>query len=418
MRFFAYYRKQYETLQITTDTMNRLTLLSILCAAIAAAGCTTDAVSEHVAYADSQLRILVDECEPSDTVTLLPRALSNEGELKYTTPKGWTSGFFPGSLWYMYELTGDQYWADKAMRHTEILEDVQYNTAHHDTGFMIGCSYGNGLRLIGKEEYKPIIVQAAKSLCTLYRPAAGTIQSWSPENTTVKKNGWQCAVIIDNMMNLELLFEASKISGDPAFAEIAVTHANTTLKNHYREDYSCYHVVDYNPETGEINEKRTAQGFSDESVWSRGQGWSVYGYTLCYRYTQDPKYLAQAENIANFLLNHPNLPEDLVPYWDFLCPDIPNTPRDASSAAIIASALYELSTYSANGAFYKEKADKMIESLSAAPYRPELGSSHGFLLLSSVTSIPHGVDIDVPLNYADYYYLEALVRKRNIEKNN
>jgi len=399
--------------------MKFLKFFSVLCAATMISGCCSkDSVSEHVKYADEQLRVLLAECEPSDTVTLIPRALSNEGELRFTKPTGWTSGFFPGTLWYMYELTGDKFWAEKAARHTEILEEVQYNTGHHDTGFMIGCSYGNGLRLLGTEAYKPVMVQAAKSLCTLYRPGANTIQSWLSSNGTVQKHGWQCAVIIDNMMNLELLFEASKISGDPYFAEVAVTHADNTMKNHYRPDFSCYHVVDYNPETGEIREKRTAQGYADESVWARGQGWGLYGFTLCYRYTKDEKYLAHAEKIAGFLLSHPNLPEDLVPYWDFLCPDIPNTYRDASSAAIIASALYELSTYSENGAFYKEKADKMVESLSAAPYRPETGTAHGFLLNSSVTSIPHNSDIDVPLNYADYYYVEALVRKRNIEKNN
>ena len=398
--------------------MNHLKFITLLCAASTIISCTDDTVAKHTEYAAGQLKILVNECEPSDTETLLPRSLSNEGELLYTTPQGWTSGFFPGSLWYMYELTGDSWWAEKAARHTEILEEVQYNTDHHDTGFMIGCSYGNGLRLLGTEAYKPIMIQAAKSLCTLYRPAAGVIQSWSPENSTVKRNGWQCAVIIDNMMNLELLFEASKLSGDPSFAEIAVTHANTTMKNHYRPDFSCYHVVDYNPETGEIREKKTAQGYADESVWARGQAWGLYGYTLCYRYTRNPEYLAQAEKIAEFLLNHPNLPEDLVPYWDYTCPDIPDTYRDASSAAIIASALYELCDYSDNKALYKEKADKMVESLSAAPFRPEAGTAHGFLLNSSVTSIPHGADINVPLNYADYYYLEALVRKRNIEKNN
>lgn len=393
-------------------------IISLLCVVAAIVGCAQDSVSSHVEYADAQLRILVDECEPGDTATLLPRALSKEGELIFTRPLGWTSGFFPGSLWYMYELTGDQYWAEKAARHTEILEEVQYNVDHHDTGFMIGCSYGNGLRLIGKEEYKPIIVQAAKSLCTLYSPSTGLIRSWGPANGTVQKKGWKYAVIIDNMMNLELLFEAAKISGDQYFVEVAKSHADKTMACHFRPDYSCYHVVDYVPETGDINVRQTAQGYDDESVWARGQAWGLYGFTLCYRYTQNPEYLAQAEKIANFLLTHPNLPEDLVPYWDFLCPDIPNTSRDASSAAIMASALYELSTYSAEGAYYKEKADKMVESLSAAPYRPEYGSAHGFLLLNCVTSIPHGVDIDVPLNYADYYYLEALVRKRNIEKFN
>ena len=397
--------------------MRKTKILSIVCAVAVFAGCAEDSVSSHVEYADQQFRYLVADCEPGDTATLLPRALSNEGELIHETPEGWTCGFFPGSLWYMYELTGDQWWADKAVRHTEILENAQYHTGDHDIGFMIWCSYGNGLRLMGNESYKPIVIQAAKSLLTLYRPNAKTILSW-PTSDMATRKGWIGVVIIDNMMNLELLFEVSKLTGDPTYAEVAIAHANTTMKNHYRPDYSCYHVVDYNMDTGEIHTKQTAQGYADESVWSRGQAWGLYGFTMCYRYTKNPVYLAQAENIAAFLLNHPNLPEDLIPYWDLECPDIPNTYRDASSASIIASALYELSGYSENGAFYKEKADKMVESLSAAPYRPEIGTNHGFLLLSSVTSIPHGVDIDVPLNYADYYYLEALVRKRNIEKNN
>lgn len=397
--------------------MRKTKILSIVCAVAVFAGCAEDSVSSHVEYADQQFRYLVADCEPGDTATLLPRALSNEGELIHETPEGWTCGFFPGSLWYMYELTGDQWWADKAVRHTEILENAQYHTGDHDIGFMIWCSYGNGLRLMGNESYKPIVIQAAKSLLTLYRPNAKTILSW-PTSDMATRKGWIGVVIIDNMMNLELLFEVSKLTGDPTYAEVAIAHANTTMKNHYRPDYSCYHVVDYNMDTGEIHTKQTAQGYADESVWSRGQAWGLYGFTMCYRYTKDPVYLAQAENIAAFLLNHPNLPEDLIPYWDLECPDIPNTYRDASSASIIASALYELSGYSENGAFYKEKADKMVESLSATPYRPEIGTNHGFLLLSSVTSIPHGVDIDVPLNYADYYYLEALVRKRNIEMNN
>lgn len=389
--------------------------LLILCAAVVAVSCAYDSVSTQVKYADAQFRYLVSACEPGDTATLLPRALSNNGDLIHETPLGWTSGFFPGALWYMYELTGDKWWEEKATRHTEILEPAQYYTEDHDVGFMIFCSYGNGLRLTGREEYKPIIIQAAKSLCTLYRPKAGIIHSW-PDGYMVTLKGWTCAVIIDNMMNLELLFEASKMTGDPTYAEVAISHANATMKNHYRPDYSCYHVVDYNPENGEVFARQTAQGYADESVWSRGQAWGLYGFTMCYRYTQNPEYLAHAENIAEFLLNHPNMPEDLVPYWDLLCPEIPNTYRDASTAAVVASALYELSLYSKNGVLYKEKADKMVESLSSAPYRPEIGTNHGFLLLSSVTSIPHGVDIDVPLNYADYYYLEALVRKRNIEK--
>ena len=394
--------------------MKHLKFVFLLCAALA--GCAEDSVSRYVNFADQQLRILVEECEPGDTATLLPRALSEDGEIQFTKPTGWTSGFFPGSLWYMYELTGDSYWAEKAARHTEIIEEAKYNTSHHDTGFMIGCSFGNGLRLTGKEEYKDIIIQAAKSLSSLYSPVTGVIRSWGPESTTVKKRGWKYTVIIDNMMNLELLFEASRLSGDPSFAAIAVSHADKTLENHYRPDHSSYHVVDYDPLTGAVRARQTAQGYDDESVWARGQVWGLYGFTMCYRYTQDPKYLELAENIAEFIFNHPNLPADLVPYWDYSCPDIPNTYKDASSAAIMASALYELCAYSEHAALYKEMADMMVKSLSKAPYRSEDGANHGFLLTTSVTNIPRWVDIGVPLNYADYYYLEALVRKRNLEK--
>ena len=378
--------------------------------------CAKDYVKDGVEFASGQLQILVSECEPSEDETLLPRALDEDGNLIYTPYYGWTSGFFPGSLWYMYDLTGNPYWKEKAVRHTEILEEVKYNTKHHDTGFMIGCSYGNGLRLSGKEEYKDIIVQAARSLSSRFHPGAGVIQSWSEENTTVQKNGWKCPVIIDNMMNLELLFKAFEICGDSTFVRIAVSHADKTLKNHFRPDFSSYHVVDYDPDTGAVLARQTAQGYSDESAWSRGQAWGLYGFTMCYRYIKEPRYLAQAEHIAHFLISNPNMPDDMIPYWDFSCPDIPDTYRDVSSGAIMASALYELSTFSDNPEYLKS-ADRLLESLSGAPYRCPKGGCHGFLLTSSVTSIPQKVDVDTPLNYADYYYLEALARKKKIIDN-
>ena len=217
------------------------------------------------------------------------------------------------------------------------------------------------------------------------------------------------------MMNLELLFKATEFSGDSTFADSAVSHADQTMKNHYRPDYSTYHVVDYDPETGAVRGRYTAQGYSDESSWARGQAWSLYGFTVMYRFTGDEKYLERAEKLAGFLFNNPNMPEDLVPYWDFDCPDIPDTYRDVSSAAIIASALYELYGMTENS-LYKEKADKIVESLSSPAYRAEPGTNGGFILMHSVGSIPHGSSIDVPLNYADYYFLEALIRKGNIEK--
>ena len=393
----------------------KLKFLSILALAAFAVQCApqTDIISENVDNAKIQLKYLLEASEAGDTVRI-PSTYQN-GEIVYVPVDDWVSGFFAGTLWYMYELTGDEYWADHARKHTEILDTIQYLKWHHDIGFMIYDSYGNGLRLKNPDGYKDVIVNAAKSLSTRFRPAAGIIQSWDADKGWQANNGWKCPVIIDNMMNLELLMKATEFTGDSTYYNIAVSHADQTMKNHYRPDYSTYHVVDYDPETGEVRGRYTAQGYSDESAWARGQAWSIYGYTVMYRYTGDKKYLEQAEKVADFILNHPNMPEDLIPYWDFDCPDIPDTYRDASAGAIMASALYELFGFTGND-IYKEKADKMIESLSSPAYRAAQGTNGGFILMHSVGSIPHGSSIDVPLNYADYYFLEALIRKGNLEK--
>lgn len=393
----------------------KLKFLSILALAAFTVQCApqTDIISENVDNAKIQLKYLLEASEAGDTVRI-PSTYQN-GEIVYVPVDDWVSGFFAGTLWYMYELTGDEYWADHARKHTEILDTIQYLKWHHDIGFMIYDSYGNGLRLKNPDGYKDVIVNAAKSLSTRFRPAAGIIQSWDADKGWQANNGWKCPVIIDNMMNLELLMKATEFTGDSTYYNIAVSHADQTMKNHYRPDYSTYHVVDYDPETGEVRGRYTAQGYSDESAWARGQAWSLYGYTVMYRYTGDKKYLEQAEKVADFILNHPNMPEDLIPYWDFDCPDIPDTYRDVSAGAIIASALYELFGFTGND-MYKEKADKMIESLSSPAYRAAQGTNGGFILMHSVGSIPHGSSIDVPLNYADYYFLEALIRKGNLEK--
>ena len=393
----------------------KLKFLSILALAAFAVQCApqTDIISENVDNAKIQLKYLLEASEAGDTVRI-PSTYQN-GEIVYVPVDDWVSGFFAGTLWYMYELTGDEYWADHARKHTEILDTIQYLKWHHDIGFMIYDSYGNGLRLKNPDGYKDVIVNAAKSLSTRFRPAAGIIQSWDADKGWQANNGWKCPVIIDNMMNLELLMKATEFTGDSTYYNIAVSHADQTMKNHYRPDYSTYHVVDYDPETGEVRGRYTAQGYSDESAWARGQAWSIYGYTVMYRYTGDKKYLEQAEKVADFILSHPNMPEDLIPYWDFDCPDIPDTYRDVSAGAIMASALYELFGFTGND-MYKEKADKMIESLSSPAYRAAQGTNGGFILMHSVGSIPHGSSIDVPLNYADYYFLEALIRKGNLEK--
>lgn len=341
-----------------------------------------------------------------------PRTVEN-GFVKYVGKNDWTSGFFPGTMFYMYDLTQEQKWIDLGVKYTETLESVKYLKWHHDVGFMINCSFGNALRLTDNESYKDIIVQAAKSLSTRYREGAGVIQSWDEDRGWQGERGWSCPVIIDNMMNLELMMEATQFSQDSTFWNIAVSHADQTMKHHYRDDWSCYHVVDYDKETGEVRSLETAQGYADESAWARGQAWGIYGYTTMYRYTKDAKYLEIADNIYNFIFNHKNLPEDLVPYWDFDAPNIPNEPRDASAAAIAASALYELVEMGQTQ--YKETADKIMESLSSPTYRALVGTNGSFLLMHSVGSIPHKAEIDEPLNYADYYFLEALTRKIKLD---
>jgi len=371
-------------------------------------------IADNIANAVAQHILQTDIIEKSGEI-LNPKTLDKDGNIVYIPIDDWTSGFFSGSIWLTYDLTKDNKWLPLAEKYTQHLDSVKYLKWHHDVGFMIGCSYLTGCRLTNKAEYKDVIVEAAKSLSTRFRPNAGIIQSWDADKGWQSQRGWKCPVIIDNMMNLELLFEATKFSGDSSFYKIAVSHADMTIKYQFRPDYSCYHVVDFDPETGEVRKRQTAQGYSDESSWARGQAWALYGYIACYRYTQDKKYLDQAENVYKFIFNNKNMPEDLVPYWDFDAPNIPNEPRDASAAAATASALYELSTFVSDKG-YKEVADKIMNSLGSDAYRAQVGTNGNFILMHSVGSIPHNSEVDVPLNYADYYFLEALVRKRNLEQ--
>lgn len=366
-------------------------------------------IEENVAFAAEQYGLMLKSIE--DSVKLMNPKSFTDGKIKFIPPQEWTSGFFPGSLWYIYELTGDGKWKPVAEKYTEILDTIQYFTGNHDVGFMIYCSYGNGLRLTGNEAYKNVIINAAKSLSTRFIPGAGIIQSWHANQS----KDWECPVIIDNMMNLELLFEATTLSGDSSFYKIAVAHADNTIKNHFRSDYGTWHVIDYNKSNGSVRHRNTNQGYSDESTWSRGQSWGVYGYIMCYRETKDLRYLDQAEKALEFIANNPNYPGDGVPYWDYDVPEIPNTYRDASAGSILASSLYELSTYSTKKD-YKAWADKILTSLASPAYRAKVGANGNFLLMHSVGSLPHDLEVDAPLNYADYYFLEALKRKRDLEK--
>lgn len=336
-----------------------------------------------------------------------PRSIDKEGNLVLVGPKDWCSGFFAGTLWQMYQYSHMQFWRENAVSNTWLIESAKWHKGTHDLGFMIGDSFGKAYQLTGEQSYRDVMLQAARTLCTRYSPKVGCIRSWDHN-----ADRWTFPVIIDNMMNLEILFEAYKLTGDKSFYDIAVSHANVTMKNHFRDDYSSYHVVDYDPVTGTVRSRVTHQGYSDDSFWSRGQGWALYGYTMCYRYTHDQRYLEQAKNIAKFLFSLKNMPEDGIFFWDMKDPSIPDVPRDASAAALVASAFYELQAYvgAELGKKYIAYADKIVNSL-IDHYQAPVGSNQGFLLLHSTGNKPANSEIDVPINYADYFYMEALRRK-------
>lgn len=326
---------------------------------------------------------------------------------KFITSKSdwWCSGFYPGTLIYLDEASKTEVFKNEINRVLQDLKREQFNTTTHDLGFMMFCSFGNANRLNPSPEYAAILMNSAKSLASRFNETVGCIKSWDSKDDSY-------LVIIDNMMNLELLFWASEYSGDKKYYDIAVKHANTTLKNHFRADHSSYHVVNYNSITGDVKLKRTAQGYADESAWSRGQSWGLYGYTVMYRATKDKKYLDQAVAIAEFILNHPNLPKDKVPYWDFNAPNIPDALRDSSAGAVIASALLELKNYvdKDSSKKYCKVAKTIITTLTSNEYFAKEGTNGGFLLKHGVGHIPEKSEIDVPLTYGDYYFVEALLR--------
>lgn len=340
----------------------------------------------------------------------LPRTFE-DSVVKGVKSHDWTSGFFPGLLWYLYEDSADDQMLQYARTFTRRVEAEQYTTDNHDIGFILTCSFGNGLRLNAEDDYSGILLNGARSLTTRFKPEVGLIRSWD-----WNRSRWQYPVIIDNMMNLELLMWAYKNSGDTLFKQIAVSHADKTMANHYRPDYSCYHVVSYDTLTGQPHVKETFQGYADHSAWARGQAWGLYGYTMMYRETGDTRYRDQAQNIAAFLINHPNMPADYIPYWDFDVPEIPDVPRDASAAAVMASALIELSGYVSPelNKEYLRVAEAQIRSLASESYRANPGENGFFILKHSVGFLPKNSEVDVPLNYADYYFVEALVRYKKL----
>ncbi len=366
-------------------------------------------VTKNLDFASRQLRYAIRTYPDS---ALYPSSEYSNGKIKEVPANVWTSGFFPGELWYMYKYTGNPFWKNKAAEWTRQLESQQYNTHTHDVGFMINCSYGNGLKFTGNKNYRQVIINAAKSLSSRFNPKVGAIKSWDNPK-------WEYPVIIDNMMNLELLFHATQISGDSTFYNIAKTHALTAMRTLVRPNGSTYHVVSFDTTTGKVIWRGTHQGYANNSTWARGEAWALYGFTMAYRYTKDERFLDAAQKVAHFILTNKNLPKDDVPYWDYNDPTIPNAPRDASAAAIMSCGFIQLSGY-VNSDLKNEylgTARKILNNLSSPEFRAsKIGSNDGFILKRSVGNKPAGSEITVPEVYADYYYIEANLRYRDLGK--
>lgn len=336
-------------------------------------------------------------------VAIYPRSINKEGALWTSNYKWWCSGFYPGSMWYVYEYTGDEKIKELALKYQAGLEPLRFRKDDHDIGFQLMCSYGNCLRLTEDQTCVPVLIDGANSLASRFDPEVGCTRSWS-------FGKWSFPVIVDNMMNMELLLKAAELGGSDSLKNVALAHARTTMKNHFREDKSCFHLVDYNPETGEVVGKQTVQGLADDSAWARGQAWGLYGFTMVYRFCKEQDILDHAIAIAEYLL--PRLPEDGVPFWDYDSAEIPNDVRDASAAAIMASSLIELSQYvdAEKAERYLATAEKMIRTLASEEYLCAEGEDYGFLLKHSTGNKNTDSEVDVPLTYADYYFLEALIR--------
>ena len=401
--------------------MKTMNILALLCLTYALSSCQSGKEKELDAMINRGLDVATQQS------LLMAKALENQegrfpksvknGQLETSNNHWWCSGFFPGELWYLYENNPLPELKRYAELYTDRVESVKTLTNTHDLGFMLYCSFGNGYRLTNNPHYLEVMKTGAESLATRFNPTVGTIRSWD-----AFADVWQYPVIIDNMMNLEFFSFVSKETGDLKYIDMANIHATKTLKYHFRDDYSTYHVISYDTITGLPHSKQTHQGLDDSSAWARGQAWGLYGFSMMARETGKKEYLDLARRIAGFIMNHPRLPEDKVPYWDFDDPAIPDAPRDASAAAIIASALIEMSRL-VNGAeegpegkAYFDFAVQILKSLSSPEYLAEPGTNHYFVLKHSTGNKPNNGEVDAPLTYADYYYVEALLRLKNYKK--
>jgi len=310
----------------------------------------------------------------------------------------WTSGFFAGSLWKMYQITGEEKWRNAATDWTADLEPMSLKASDHDTGFRIFTSYGSGFLLTDNLSYSRTILRGAQTLATRFDPDISAIKSWD----------WigNFPVIIDNLMNLEILFWAARESGNNELYNIALAHAETSLEHHIRDDGSSYHIVDFD-ENGDVIWKDTRQGYGPESVWARGQAWAIYGFSMIYRYTGEQKFLDASEKASAWFID--NLSDDFVPIYDFLEPVPSVQTKDASAAAIAASGFLELYTVTGKNIYFNT-AVNILNSLSTESYSTLADSQNSVLKRSTL----HRGKGRLGTSYADYYYLEAIVRYLNI----
>jgi len=392
--------------------MSGLVIAISLCACAPKVVNNTLDVDQELNYCNEQIQKTLSRI--GDT-TMMPRNIlagQSEWNLVPVKIEEWTVGFWPGILWYNYENTKSEEMLEAARHYTDILEPLTTLPAYdHDLGFQVFCSYGNGYRLTGDEKYKQIILNAADTLATLFNPKVGTILSWPRE---VEPNNWPHNTIIDNMLNLEMLYWAAANGGNKELYDIATKHAETTMKYHFREDGSSYHVAVYDTIDGHFIKGVTHQGYADDTMWARGQAWAIYGFTMVYRETKDKKFLRFAEKVTDIYLKR--LSEDYVPYWDFDAPNIPDEPKDASAASIVASALLELSQLEddpVKAVDYRNAAVNMLITLSSNEYQSR--EKNSAFLLRSVGHKPNGSEINASINYADYYYIEALIRLSNLK---
>jgi unsaturated chondroitin disaccharide hydrolase len=345
----------------------------------------------------------LDRAAKSTATDRYPRMTSSTGNWETTGPSAWTSGFFPGALWLMFERTGDPLWRTRAETWTSPIGGQRTRTDTHDLGFMFMSSYGNGYRQIPNEPYRRILAEAAGSLAKRYDPDVRCVRSWGSNNDTTKFE-----VIVDNLMNLELLLWGARNGGSSEWRSMAIDHGlRCGIQDLMRADGSTFHRAIYDPVTGDLKSRGTVQGACDACTWSRGQAWAVYGFTMLYDETGDARFLEAARKTADYFIGH--LPPDKVPYWDFSKSG--SEPRDSSAASIAASGLLELSRHETDATrkqTYLSAARDILASLSSLAYLAE-NTKYSSILMHGTRNKPAG-SYNTGLIFGDYYMLEAMLR--------